>query len=75
MIKLLQNSISDLADEEGWTFLGDLGNMLIKKKPDFDPRNYGFNKLLQLLKSVNKFEIDVRDSPKAKTKLMFVRNK
>jgi len=61
-INMIVNSVDDLADETGWTFLGSLGNFISKKKPDFDPRNYGFNKLYDLIKYINKFEIDERDS-------------
>lgn len=61
-IKLIIESVNDLADESGWTFLANLGNFIIKKKPDFDPRNYGFPKLLPLIKNINKFEIDERDT-------------
>src|SRR5687768_15685365 len=42
---LIRTTINDLADENGWAFLGDVGNLLLKKHPDFDPRNYGFPKL------------------------------
>lgn len=61
-VSLIVNSVDDLADETGWTFLGALGNFISKKKPDFDPRNYGFNKLYDLIKYIDKFEIDERDS-------------
>ncbi|MFD2896904.1 NYN domain-containing protein [Sphingobacterium arenae] len=61
-INMIINSVDDLADETGWTFLGSLGNFISKKKPDFDPRNYGFNKLYDLVKYINKFEIDERDA-------------
>lgn len=61
-IKLIIKSVNDLADESGWTFLGSLGSFIIKKKPDFDPRNYGFPKLLSLIKDINKFVIDERDT-------------
>lgn len=61
-IKLIKDSVNDLADESGWTFLGNLGNLISKKKPDFDPRNYGFTKLYPLIKHINKFEIDERDT-------------
>lgn len=61
-IKMIMNSVDDLADETGWTFLGALGNFISKKKPDFDPRNYGFNKLYDLIKYIDKFEIDERES-------------
>ncbi len=61
-IKLIKDSVNDLADETGWTFLGNLGNLISKKKPDFDPRNYGFTKLYPLIKHIGKFEIDERDT-------------
>lgn len=61
-VTLIINSVDDLADETGWTFLGSLGSFISKKKPDFDPRNYGFNKLYDLIKYIGKFEIDERDS-------------
>ena len=62
LINLLSQSVEDLEDETGWAFLGDLGNFLLKKKKDFDPRNYGFAKLLPLIKSTNKFVIDEREA-------------
>ncbi len=58
--KLLVESATDLADDSGWAFLGELGNFILKNKPDFDPRNYGFPKLLPLIKSTKKFIIDER---------------
>lgn len=61
-IKLITESVNDLADESGWAFLGDLGNFILKKKPEFDPRNYGFPKLLPLIKNVDKFIIDERET-------------
>jgi hypothetical protein len=73
---LLNDSIADVADENGWAFLGDLGNLILKKKPDFDPRNYGFNKMLPLIKSLNKFyEIDERETGKNNIKHVFIRIK
>jgi len=61
LITLITESVEDLADENGWTFLGNLGNFILKRKPDFDPRNYGFLKLLPLIKNINKFQIDERN--------------
>ncbi|HUN04251.1 MAG TPA: NYN domain-containing protein, partial [Niabella sp.] len=37
-IRILTESVNDLADETGWTFLANLGNYILKKKPNFDPR-------------------------------------
>lgn len=75
LLTLLTNSISDLADESGWAFLGNLGNFILKKKTDFDPRNYGFPKLLPLIKSFDKFEIDERETGKNNIRHIYVRIK
>lgn len=65
LIKLLKITVEDLADDAGWAFLGDVGNLISKKKPDFDSRNYGFSKLTPLFKSLGKdFEIDERGTDK-----------
>jgi len=73
LVNLVTTSINDIADENGWAFLGDLGNMLLKKRPDFDPRNYGFEKLLQLIRSLALFEIDERESGRRNIKLVYIR--
>ncbi len=74
-IKLFTDSISDLADDDGWAFLAELGNLILKKKPDFDPRNYGFSKMLPLIRSMNQFEIDERETGKNHFKHIYVRKK
>ena len=75
VLKLISSTISDLEDDEGWAFLGDVGNLLQKKQPNFDSRNYGFEKLTPLIESTKKFEIDKRESSKGKIKLVYVKNK
>lgn len=74
-IKLIATTIDDLADENGWAFLGEVGNLLLKKQPNFDPRNYGFQKLTPLIKSLSQFEIDKRETDKAGIRLVYIRNK
>jgi uncharacterized LabA/DUF88 family protein len=75
LISLLTESVADLADENGWTFLGELGNFILKKKTDFDPRNYGFPKLLPLIRSINKFVIDERDSGNKNIRHIYIKIK
>jgi uncharacterized LabA/DUF88 family protein len=75
IIKLFTDSITDLADENGWAFLGELGSLIMKKKPDFDPRNYGFSKMLPLIKSMNKFKIDERDTSIRNVKHIYIKKK
>lgn len=73
--RLLRDTIYDLADENGWAFLGEIGSLILKKKPDFDSRNYGFPKLLPLIKSMNAFEIDERETGKHNIKHVYIRNR
>jgi len=72
--RLIASSIYDLADENGWAYLGDVGNLILKKQPDFDPRNFGFQKLTPLIKSLD-FEIDERESGQNNIKHIYIRNR
>ena len=77
VIKLIASTISDIADEDGWAFLGDVGSLLQKKQPNFDSRNYGFQKLTPMINSINKFEVESRENQhnNNRFKLIYVRNK
>ena len=73
-IELIEDTLEAIGDEDGWAFLGDVGNLIVKKKPEFDPRNYGFSKLTPMLKSLTDIlEIDERESDKKGIKHVFVR--
>jgi uncharacterized LabA/DUF88 family protein len=73
-IELIEATLEAIGDEDGWAFLGDVGNLIVKKKPEFDPRNYGFSKLTPMLKSMSDIlEIDERESDKKGIKYVFVR--
>lgn len=74
-IRLISTTISDVADDDGWAFLGDVGSLLQKKQPNFDSRNYGFQKLTPLIKSITNFEIERREDSKGRFKLIYVKIK
>ncbi len=73
--EMIVASVNDLADENGWAFLGDVGNLLLKKQPSFDSRNYGYPKLSQLIQAMDYFEIEPRDTANAHVKHIFIREK
>jgi len=75
VIRLITASINDLAEEDGWVGLAVLGALIMKKQPDFDPRNYGFKKLVELVKSIPQIEIDKRESTKNNVSHFYVRIK
>lgn len=76
LIHLVKSSIEDLADDDGWASLAGLGALINKKKPDFDPRNYGYPKLSQLIKSLKEhFDIDEREVENTHIKHIYVKIK
>ncbi len=78
VVKLIAESISDITGitgGEGFVYMGELGNLLLKKKPDFDCRSYGFKSLSSLIKSIDRFEVDFRPSGDPNIKHPYVRDK
>lgn len=75
IIMLIADSMEMLGDEDGYVFMGDLGNLLVKKQPDFDPRNFGFSKLTNLIRALDRFEVDIRSTNQPHVKHIFVRDK
>lgn len=75
-IDLLKASVNDVADEGGWAPLAAIGVLINKRKPDFDPRVYGFSKLTPLFKSLGEhFEIEEKSTEKTKNKHVYVKIK
>jgi uncharacterized LabA/DUF88 family protein len=75
MVNSIKASINDLADESGWAFLGEVGTLILKKQPNFDPRNFGYKKLLHLIKSIDGVETDERQSETGRSRHVYVRVK
>jgi hypothetical protein len=75
LVSLLRNATEDSADETGWANLGTVGQNVANKLPEFDPRNYGYKKLGELVKAVNLFDIDERSSDNSPAKQIYIRDK
>jgi uncharacterized LabA/DUF88 family protein len=75
VIKLIADSIADLSDEGEGVFMGELGNLLRRKKPDFDHRNYGHKSLTALIQSIDRFGIDFRQTTDPNIKHPYVKDK
>ena len=56
-VSVIAQCIQESANESGQALLSPLGSLLIKKKPDFDSRNYGYSQLSKLLRAINRFEV------------------
>ncbi|MBO7721809.1 MAG: NYN domain-containing protein [Kiritimatiellae bacterium] len=56
-VRLIAESIKEIAGDDGKCLMGALANLIYKKQPDFDPRSYGFSRLSKMLKSIDRFEV------------------
>ena len=73
-IKSAIEAIADeSSDDEGWASISDIGNILIKRFPDFDVRNYGFKKLSRFLDSLALFEMRTISGQDGSAKAVLVR--
>ncbi len=75
LIQLISSSIRDVEDENGWAFLAEVGNLIVKKQPSFDSRNYGYDKLTTLIQSIGRYEVEMRDTGNPNVKLVYIRIK
>ena len=75
IIELIADSIADLADDDGYIDLSNLGNLIIKKQPDFDPRNFGFGKLSNMLRYIERFDVDVRTTADPHVRPIYIRDR
>ena len=73
--KAVLTIVQENSDEDGWVFIGDIGNLLIKRYPDFDVRNYGFKKLTPFIRSFNLFAIKEVQPDDSNSKLVYVKIK
>lgn len=59
LVTLLRNAVESAAGEDGWSPLGSVGQQ-IGNQASFDPRNYGYRKLIDLIEATQLFDLDRR---------------
>ncbi len=74
LIDLVRNAIEASSDDDGWADLGPVGSNIAKQSPQFDPRNYGYRKLRELISAIKLFEIRENRAADGQTKLIQVRD-
>jgi uncharacterized LabA/DUF88 family protein len=75
LVETIKVIITEISDEDGWAFLGELGSTLNRRYPDFDTRNYGYAKLTPFVSSLKQFEIRSIKTSNPNITLKYVRNK
>lgn len=75
LVALLRNAVEASSDESGWAHLAPVGSNIAKQSPDFDPRNYGYGKLGELVAATNLFDIEKRQIDKTNSKTIYLRDR
>jgi uncharacterized LabA/DUF88 family protein len=74
LVNLLRNSVEASSDDSGWSHLAPVGNNIAKQSPDFDPRNYGYTKLGELIAATKLFEIEERPVGSGQSKAVYIKD-
>ncbi len=76
LLQMLRGAIDSASGEDGWSPLGAVGHQ-ISNQASFDPRNYGYRKLSDLIEATGVFELRrdeqiiwVRETPKLRAAAM-----
>ena len=75
LVNLMRSAIEASSDESGWAHLGQVGSHIAKQSPQFDPRNYGYRKLGQLVEAIKLFNIEERSTGQGHAAAIYIKDK
>jgi hypothetical protein len=75
LANLFRNAIDAYSDDDGWAQLGPVGSNIAKQAPEFDPRNYGYRKLRDLVKAMGLYEFREDSEGPGHAKSIYIRTK
>ncbi len=75
LVNLLRNAVEASSDESNWAHLGQVGSYIAKKSSEFDPRNYGYEKLGELVEATKLFDMERRSTNGGHSKVIYIKDK
>ena len=73
-LMLFRKAIKANSKDDGWANLSGVGSYILRVQPDFDQRDYGYDKLGDLVKAKpNLFDIEEREVPNSFSKQVWIR--
>jgi uncharacterized LabA/DUF88 family protein len=75
LVNLLRNAVEASSDESGWSHLAPVGSNIAKQAPNFDPRNYGYTKIGELIAATKLFEIEHRPVGDGHSRAVYIKDK
>lgn len=58
LLRWLRDAIAACSDDDGWAALGGVGSHVAKQAPDFDSRNWGYAKMVDLIGEIGLFDVE-----------------
>lgn len=75
LVNLLRKAYEASSDDTGWSGLGAVGSNIANQSPEFDPRNYGYRKLGELVTATELFDHEERQIGSGNGKALYIRDK
>ena len=75
LVNLLRNAVEASSDDSGWAHLASVGSTIAKQLPEFDPRNYGYKKLGELVSVTKLFQVEERTVGDGPSKSIYLKDK
>ena len=63
LLATLRTAVDAVSDEEGWAHLARVGAYIVQQLPEFDSRNYGFARLMDLMEASGIADIERSGDP------------
>jgi uncharacterized LabA/DUF88 family protein len=74
LVNLLRNAVEASSDDSGWAHLASVGSNIAKQASEFDPRNYGYKKLGELVGAIKLFQIEERAVGDGPSKAIYLKD-
>lgn len=74
IVNLLRRAVENASDDSGWAHLASVGSHIAKQAPEFDPRNYGYKKLGELVAATKLFQIEEREVGDGPSKSLYLKD-
>jgi uncharacterized LabA/DUF88 family protein len=74
LTRLLRNAVEASSDDSGWAHLASVGSNIAKQAPEFDPRNYGYKKLRELVTATKLFQVEERTVGDGHSKAVYLKD-
>ncbi|MEJ2586060.1 MAG: NYN domain-containing protein [Deltaproteobacteria bacterium] len=74
LVNLLRNAVDASSDDSGWAHLATVGSYIAKQASEFDPRNYGYKKLGELVAATKLFQISEKTVGEGPSKAVYLKD-